>query len=46
MQRREFLKAAAVAGVAAAATSNLLGQAQTETAPSSSEMQYRTLGRT
>jgi aryl-alcohol dehydrogenase-like predicted oxidoreductase len=46
MQRREFLKAAAVAGVAAAATSNLLGQAQAETAPSSSEMQYRTLGRT
>ena len=46
MQRREFLKAAAVAGVAAAATSNLLGQAQAETPPSSSEMQYRTLGRT
>ena len=46
MQRREFLKAAAVAGVAAAATSNLLGQAQAETAPPSSEMQYRTLGRT
>jgi aryl-alcohol dehydrogenase-like predicted oxidoreductase len=46
MQRREFLKAAAVAGVTAAATSNLLGQAQAETAPPSSGMQYRTLGRT
>ena len=48
MQRREFLKAATVAGVAAAATSNLLGQAQNSAVPSSSdsEMQYRTLGRT
>jgi predicted aldo/keto reductase-like oxidoreductase len=51
MQRREFLKAAAVAGVAAAATSNLLGEAQAGSArasalATSSEMQYRTLGRT
>jgi len=51
MQRREFLKAAAVAGVAAATTSNLLVQAQSESPifaapPSSSEMQYRQLGRT
>ena len=46
MQRREFLKSAAVAGVAAAATSNMLGQAQASSASSSSEMQYRQLGRT
>ena len=50
MQRREFLKAAAAAGVAAAATSNVLGQAQSEEAPraltATSEMQYRQLGRT
>jgi len=46
MQRREFLKAAAVAGVAAAATSNMIGQPQSPAASSSSEMQYRQLGRT
>ncbi len=45
MQRREFLKAAAVAGVAAAATANLQMEAQA-TLASSSEMQYRPLGRT
>jgi aryl-alcohol dehydrogenase-like predicted oxidoreductase len=48
MQRREFLKAAAVAGVAAAATSNMISHAQNESEPkaSSTEMQYRQLGRT
>jgi predicted aldo/keto reductase-like oxidoreductase len=46
MQRREFLKAAAVAGMTAATTANLLGQVQGEAASSSSEMQYRPLGRT
>jgi aryl-alcohol dehydrogenase-like predicted oxidoreductase len=47
MQRREFLKAAAVAGVAAATTSNMLGQtAGTAAQASSGEMQYRQLGRT
>jgi aryl-alcohol dehydrogenase-like predicted oxidoreductase len=51
MQRREFLKAAAVAGVAAAATPNMLAGAQAGTAGSgalatSPEMQYRQLGRT
>ena len=47
MQRREFLKAAAVAGVAAATTSNLLGQAQSGAAGApTAEMQYRQLGRT
>ena len=50
MQRREFLKTAAVAGVAAATTSNMIAQAQAA-APgpalaSSGEMQYRQLGRT
>jgi aryl-alcohol dehydrogenase-like predicted oxidoreductase len=46
MQRREFLKAAAVAGVAAAA-SNRIGNAQAaSTMAHSSEMQYRELGRT
>jgi len=50
MQRREFLKAAAVAGVAAA-TPNMLAQARSKSpifasAPSSIEMQYRQLGRT
>ena len=46
MQRREFLKAAAVAGVTAAATSNMHGRAQAAAAPSSTEVQYRQLGRT
>ena len=45
MERREFLKAAAVVGVAAAATANLGMEAQTALA-SSAEMQYRPLGRT
>jgi uncharacterized protein len=40
MQRRDFIKAAAVTGVAV--TTKLLGDAQT----ASGEMQYRTLGRT
>jgi aryl-alcohol dehydrogenase-like predicted oxidoreductase len=40
MQRRDFIKAAAVTGVAV--TTNLLGEAQT----TSGEMQYRQLGRT
>jgi aryl-alcohol dehydrogenase-like predicted oxidoreductase len=46
MQRRDFLKAAAVAGVAA--TTNMLGEAQTQAAANapSGEMQYRQLGRT
>ncbi len=51
MQRRDFLKAAAVAGVAAAVTPEMIGQTQPAfPSPSalttSSEMQYRTLGRT
>ena len=51
MQRREFLKAAAVAGVAAAATTNLRMEAQAGSAgagalATSTDMQYRTLGRT
>ncbi len=51
MQRREFIKAAAVAGVAAATTQNMLAEAQAGSAGSSSlarspEMQYRPLGRT
>src|ERR1700690_3583865 len=54
MQRREFLKAAAVAGVAAAATANLRAEAQAGSTGSkgsaalawSTDMQYRTLGRT
>jgi len=45
MQRREFIKVAAVAGMTAAATSNILGQTQASAAYTS-EMQYRTLGRT
>jgi uncharacterized protein len=40
MERRDFIKAAAVTGVAV--TTNLLGEAQT----ASGEMQYRQLGRT
>jgi aryl-alcohol dehydrogenase-like predicted oxidoreductase len=40
MERRDFIKAAAVTGVAV--TTNLLGEAQS----ASSEMQYRQLGRT
>ena len=44
---RVLLKAAAVAGVAAATTSNMLGQAQGAAAKASTgEMQYRQLGRT
>ena len=50
MQRRDFLKAAAVAGVAAAANSNMLAEAQSGAGSTglatSSEMQYRQLGRT
>jgi aryl-alcohol dehydrogenase-like predicted oxidoreductase len=54
MQRREFLKAAAVAGVAAVATANLRTEAQAGSTGStgsgalawSTDMQYRTLGRT
>src|ERR1035438_899477 len=51
MQRREFLKAAAVAGVAAAATANLRMEAQAVSMGSgalawSTDMEYRTLGRT
>ena len=48
MQRREFLKAAAVAGVAAAATTNLHMEAQAGAGrwPGPAEMQYRPLGRT
>jgi aryl-alcohol dehydrogenase-like predicted oxidoreductase len=47
MQRRDFLKAAAVAGVAAAASANRIVQAQTPSAMAySSDMQYRQLGRT
>ena len=51
MQRREFLKAAAVAGVAAAATANLRMEAQAVSMGSralawSTDMQYRPLGRT
>jgi predicted aldo/keto reductase-like oxidoreductase len=48
MQRREFIKAAAVAGVAAAATQNMIAEAQAGTAglARSPEMQYRPLGRT
>ncbi len=50
MQRREFLKTAAVAGVAAATTSKMLGQAQRGAAhvaaASTAQMQYRQLGRT
>jgi aryl-alcohol dehydrogenase-like predicted oxidoreductase len=51
MQRRDFLKVAAVAGVAAAVTPEMLGQAQPAPSgpsalTSSAEMQYRTLGRT
>jgi len=49
MQRRDFLKAAAVAGVGAAATPNLLSQSQPSASAayaSSSEMQYRQLGTT
>ena len=51
MRRREFLKAAAVAGVAAAATTNLRMEAQAGSAgagalATSTDMQYRTLGRT
>ena len=50
MQRRDFIKAAAVAGVAAAASSNMGLQAQSGSVgsgpSSSSEMQYRQLGRT
>ncbi len=48
MQRRDFLRAAAVAGVAAV-TPELIGEAPTEAAaPANSAfaMQYRTLGRT
>jgi hypothetical protein len=51
MQRREFLKVAAVAGVAAAPTTNLRTEAQAVSAGSdalawSTDMQYRPLGRT
>jgi aryl-alcohol dehydrogenase-like predicted oxidoreductase len=47
MQRREFLKAAAAAGVAAAATQHMLAEPQAPAAGSSApEMQYRPLGRT
>ena len=47
MQRRDFLKAAAVAGVAAAATPNMMGQVEVAEGHSASpEMQYRQLGRT
>ena len=48
MQRREFLKAAAVAGVAAAATTNLHMEAQAGAGAlaRSADMQYRPLGRT
>ncbi len=46
MQRRDFLKAAAVAGLAAAATSNSTAEAQDATPASSADMQYRQLGRT
>jgi aryl-alcohol dehydrogenase-like predicted oxidoreductase len=51
MQRRDFLKAAAVAGVAATVTPEMLGQARPSPSnpsalTSSSEMQYRTIGRT
>jgi predicted aldo/keto reductase-like oxidoreductase len=45
MQRRDFLKAAAVAGVAAA-TPNSIAEAQDTTPASSADMQYRQLGRT
>src|ERR1035437_4588068 len=51
MQRREFLKVAAVAGVAAAPTTNLRTEAQAVSAGAdalawSTDMQYRPLGRT
>jgi aryl-alcohol dehydrogenase-like predicted oxidoreductase len=51
MQRRDFIKAAAVAGVAAAATSSMQADAQTaaggsRTLATSGEMQYRPLGTT
>lgn len=51
MQRRDFLKAAAATGVAAASASNMLAEAQTASAGSSRlatspDMQYRILGRT
>ena len=58
MQRRDFLKAAAAAGVAAATTQNMLAEAQAGAAGSNApamgpsalatgpEMQYRPLGRT
>jgi predicted aldo/keto reductase-like oxidoreductase len=48
MQRREFLKAAAVTGVAAATTQNMIAEAQAGTRGlvRSPEMQYRPLGRT
>ena len=51
MQRRDFLKAAAVAGVTAATTPNMLAEAQAGAAGSTSlamsqEMQYRPMGRT
>jgi FtsP/CotA-like multicopper oxidase with cupredoxin domain len=47
MQRRDFLKAAAVAGVAAAAP-GVQAEAQPSAAelPPAGEMQYRQLGRT
>lgn len=47
MERRDFLKAAAVAGVTAAATPNMLDAAQSSSGLATSpEMQYRHLGRT